>query len=93
MSFEPIRTLAELNALDQDEIAEGYRDARRGDQIEPGANRGRAYWHGWRCRMMDLGLIEIDADHGALVAEVVADMRAKDAEAMTRRSVAAPGKG
>lgn len=45
--FEPVRTVVELNMLDQDEITEGYRDGRDGEP-EPGNNRSRSYWHGWR---------------------------------------------
>lgn len=37
-----------------------------------GPNRGRAFWFGWRNRMMDLGVIPIDADHRALCKEIVA---------------------
>ena len=72
MGFEPVKTVTELNALDQAEILEGYVSAERGDP-EPGPNRGRAFWHGWRCRMMDYGLIEIDAAHRALAHELLAN--------------------
>ena len=69
MNFEPVRTKADLETLDRADIVEGYFSAERGDP-EPGPNRGRAFWHGWRCGMMDLGAIEIDADHRHLVHEV-----------------------
>ena len=68
--FEPVKTKSELDALDQAEIVEGYRSAEAGDP-EPGENRGRAFWWGWRCRQMDRGLIEITADHMALTRECV----------------------
>ena len=58
-NFEPVRTVADLETLDDAEILAGYRETRRGDP-EPGLNRGRAYWHGWRNRMIDLR--EIDGD-------------------------------
>jgi hypothetical protein len=45
--FAPVRDLTDLDSLNLDEIVAGYRDYRRGDP-EPGPNRGRAYWHGWR---------------------------------------------
>jgi len=68
MSFEPVRTLADLESLDDVEILAGYLEAKRGDP-EPGPNRGRAYWHGWKCRMIDYGEIKGDSIHEALVKE------------------------
>jgi hypothetical protein len=72
MNFAPVRTVADLETLDDDEIAAGFMDGYRDpDAPEPGPNRGRGYWHGWRCAMMDLRKIEIDAVHQQLVHEVV----------------------
>jgi hypothetical protein len=45
--FEPIKDLADILALDNDDVCAGYRDYQKGDP-EPGINRGRAYWLGWR---------------------------------------------
>ncbi len=45
--FEPVRSKADLDTLEEAEIIEGYMSAER-DDPEPGANRGRAFWHGWR---------------------------------------------
>jgi hypothetical protein len=59
MNFEPVRTMADLATLDHDEVVEGYLSAMSGDP-EPGPNRGRSYWHGWRNAMMDKGEIELD---------------------------------
>ena len=69
MNFAPVRTKADLDKLEDDEIVAGYLETRRGDP-EPGPNRGRSYWHGWRTRMMDYGEIEIDCDHRHLVHEI-----------------------
>jgi len=66
MNFEPVATKEDLDTLDHDEIVEGYRTAECGDP-EPGPNRGRAVWHGWRMRMMDLKQLEIDEPTRALV--------------------------
>ena len=74
MTFAPPKTIAELDELDAAEIVEGYTSAERGDP-EPGENRGRAFWFGWRNRMMDLHVIPIDAAHMALTKEVIARMR------------------
>jgi hypothetical protein len=71
MNFAPVTTLADLESLDQSQILEGYMAAERGDP-EPGPNRGRSYWHGWRNRMIDLGQIPSDEASRALVREYVA---------------------
>lgn len=70
MNFEPVRTKADLDALDQADILEGYMSAKRGDP-EPGPNRGRAFWHGWRNRMIDYGELPGDDASRQLVHEVV----------------------
>jgi hypothetical protein len=44
--FVPVTTLEEMDALDRDEVIEGYLDGYKGEP-EPGNNRSRAYWHGW----------------------------------------------
>lgn len=47
ISREPVTSVAELVTLDTDEMIEGYRDGFAGDE-EPGGNRSKSYWHGWR---------------------------------------------
>ncbi len=69
MNFEPVRTKADLESLNAADILEGYLSAERGDP-EPGENRGRAYWHGWRNRMIDMGLLPVDYASMQLVHEV-----------------------
>lgn len=54
MSFAPVRTLDDLFSLDVDEIVAGYTSYENGDP-EPGPNRGRAFWHGWRNASRDRG--------------------------------------
>jgi hypothetical protein len=58
-NFEPVRTLEELDSLNDQDIRDGYLSTESGDP-EPGPNRGKAFWHGWRNRMIDKGLIEKD---------------------------------
>jgi hypothetical protein len=79
MNFEPVKTKADLDSLDQADVLEGYMSAERGDP-EPGPNRGRAFWHGWRNRMIDLGQIPSDDASRQLVKEVVEAMRAEAAK-------------
>ena len=74
MNFKPVTTFDDLDGLDHDQMVEGYLSARRGDP-EPGANRSRSYWHGWRCRMMDFGELQIDSRHRNLVREYLARQR------------------
>ena len=76
MSFEPVRTYADLMTLNEADVLEGYMSADRGDP-EPGPNRGRAFWHGWRNRMIDLGELQPDDASRALVAEYVRDAERK----------------
>lgn len=68
--FAPVKTVAELESLDQAEILEGYMSAERGDP-EPGENRGRAFWFGWCNRQRDYGVIPPDPIHTALAREWV----------------------
>lgn len=49
---EPVTTVEELEALDTSEMIEGYTDGRSG-ATEPGNNRSKAYWHGWRNGVSD----------------------------------------
>jgi hypothetical protein len=74
MNFAPVSTLVDLAELDKDQIVEGYRSAERGDP-EPGPNRGRSYWHGWRNRMIGLGELPSDDASRALAREYVAAQR------------------
>ena len=73
--FTPVTTLADLDTLDEDEILEGYRDGRN-DWPEPGNNRSRSYWHGWRNGAVDGGHKPKDATQAELARVYVARMRA-----------------
>jgi len=75
MKFAPVTTFDDLDGLDHDQVCEGYLSAQRGDP-EPGENRGRSYWHGWRCRMMDYGEIPIEDGHRNLTREYLERQRA-----------------
>lgn len=66
----PVSTLAELNTLNSDEIVEGYRDGIRGEP-EPGNNRSKSYWHGWRNGRVDGKHAESDWAQQALAKEYV----------------------
>jgi hypothetical protein len=74
-NFEPVRTYSDLESLDENQIFEGYLSTERGDP-EPGQNRGRAFWHGWRNRMIDLGELPHDDASAQLAREFLAAQRA-----------------
>jgi len=68
--FMPVWTVADLETLDDAEIIEGYHDG-RANEPEPGNNRSRSYWHGWRNGMADGGHRKGDAAQAALAHEVI----------------------
>lgn len=74
--FAPIRTLSDLDGLSEADIIDGYNSATRGDP-EPGENRGRAFWHGWRNRMIDIGVLEGDDASSQLASAWLARERTK----------------
>jgi hypothetical protein len=65
MPHAPVTTLAEFDALDPNEVLNGQDAARRGAP-EPGSNRSRAYWFGWRVHMMAIGATPTPPEHLAL---------------------------
>jgi len=68
--FAPVTTLADLDSLDDAELLEGYRDGRAGEP-EPGNNRSRSYWHGWRNGAVDGGHRDKDLAQSELARVVV----------------------
>jgi hypothetical protein len=62
-----ITTVTELNMLNGDDVLEGYCDGFDGDK-EPGDNRSKSYWHGWRNGALDGGHIKKDQAHKDLAA-------------------------
>jgi len=72
--MSPVTTLDDLASLDQGEVIEGYRAGLDG-WPEPGNNRSRSYWHGWRNGALDGKHIEKDAAHAELARVVVRSWR------------------
>jgi hypothetical protein len=70
----PVETVAELDTLDDAEILEGYRDGFAGE-AEPGNNRSKSYWHGWRNGAMDKGHLKLDAAARELARQYVERMK------------------
>ena len=73
--FKPVETVSDLDTLDSDEIVEGYWAGKDG-WPEPGNNRTRSFWHGWRNGAADGRHREIDAAQRRLAYEVVRRPRA-----------------
>ena len=63
--FKPVETLADLANLDEDEIVAGYRSGQCAD--EPGSDKSRSYWHGWRNAQTDRGRVQPDIHQTRLV--------------------------
>ena len=68
--FQPVRTKADLDLLDDDEMVQGYQAGLSGAS-EPGSDKSRSYWHGWRNGRADRGLDPIDNAQRQLAREVV----------------------
>lgn len=75
----PVSHLFDLETLEKSEVAEGYLDG-LGAAPEPGNNRTRSYWHGWRNGMVDGGHMEKDWAQIELARQVVAQSRMWRAE-------------
>jgi len=70
MKFDPVASVADLETLNLADVLVGYMTTERGDP-EPGENRGRSFWHGWRNRMIDYGELPNDRMSRQLAHEVV----------------------
>lgn len=80
--FAPVTTLDDLATLDEAEMLEGYWDGFKGAP-EPGNNRSRSYWHGWRNGAVDGRHRQGDAAQAELARAVVgsgARLVAKESE-------------
>jgi hypothetical protein len=73
--WTPIKSLSDLDAQNDDDIYAGYRAGRAG-MPEPGSDKSRAYWHGWRNGMADSGRMPIDESMRALAHAYVSLSRA-----------------
>ena len=73
--FKPISTVADLDLQDSKEMVDGYRDGLNGTH-EPGSDKSRSYWHGWRNGMRDTGRIPSDSAMDNLAEEYVRRQKA-----------------
>ena len=63
--FLPVETLEDLERLDQDDVLAGYRFG-LDCEIEPGSDRSRGFWHGWRNAQTDRGRAKMDEHQSKL---------------------------
>ncbi|WP_429497063.1 hypothetical protein ACQUFY_10870 [Robbsia andropogonis] len=73
--FKPCADRADLSSLNDADIVDGYCAGLIGD-AEPGSDKSRSYWHGWRNGMADSGRMDLDDAMRKLASEVVAYSRA-----------------
>lgn len=73
--YQPLKSAAELDLLDMDDCVTGYRAGLHGD-AEPGSDKSKSFWHGWRNGMMDTNRMPHDADARAVAGEYVRQLRA-----------------
>ena len=73
--FKPISTLEDLNLQDTDELLAGYH-AGLENLAEPGSDKSRAYWHGWRNGRTDRGVTPVDTSQAELARRFVLRQRA-----------------
>ena len=73
--YQPLSSVRELDVLDDDDCVAGYLAGLDGAP-EPGSDKSKSYWHGWRNGMMDTGRLPHDEAARNLAAEVVRRQRA-----------------
>jgi len=73
--YQPLSSVRELDVLDGDDCMAGYLAGLDG-ALEPGSDKSKSYWHGWRNGMMDKGELPIDWPATNLAAEFVRRQRA-----------------
>ena len=73
--YQPLASVVELEFLNEDECVDGYLSGLR-DDPEPGSDKSKSFWHGWRNGMMDKGRLPRDAAADNLACEYVRRQRA-----------------
>ena len=72
--FQPVSTKKDLCLLDMDDVLAGYRSGLDSDS-EPGSDKSKGFWHGWRNGVSDRGLAPIDEDQRQLAEELYGPQR------------------
>ena len=72
--FQPVSTKKDLDILDMDDVLSGYRSGLDAES-EPGSDKSKGFWHGWRNGVSDRGLAPIDEAKRKLAAELCGPQR------------------
>lgn len=67
--FKPVSTRQDLLNLDTNDIVDGYWHGFYGNP-EPGSDKSRSFWHGWRNGMVDSKRMEMDCHMRQLAMEI-----------------------
>jgi len=73
--WNPVTQVSELALLDMNETCAGYQAGLAGDP-EPGSDRSRSYWHGWRNGRVDGGHAQPDLAQQMVAREYLGYRRA-----------------
>ena len=68
--FQPVETVADLNNLDDEDILAGYLVGWNCPD-DPGSDKSRSFWHGWRNAQTDKGRALPDVYQERLAHELV----------------------
>lgn len=68
--FNKVETVEDLNKLDDTEMVSGYLAGFKND-AEPGSDKSKSFWHGWRNGMIDGGYMHKDDSSSKLAREFV----------------------
>ncbi len=72
--FQALTTKADLELLDDAEMVAGYLAGFK-NYDEPGSDKSRSFWHGWRNGMVDGKHAQMDDAQWVLVRELVGKYR------------------
>jgi hypothetical protein len=73
--YAPISSANELDLVDDAECLDGYLAGLKGTP-EPGSDKSKSFWHGWRNGMIDKGRLPSDYAAQRLATEVIRRQRA-----------------
>lgn len=68
--YQPVRTKQELDLLNNEEMVAGYLEGFIGAK-EPGSDKSKSFWHGWRNGRVDGGYDPKDDAQSQLAREIV----------------------
>jgi hypothetical protein len=68
--FQTAETIEDLSSLDEADIMAGYNSGYKGD-AEPGSDRSRSFYHGWKNGMVDSKRLVITPEQQRLAREIV----------------------